>query len=577
MDLHIFDRDYKEKYIPNKININWDGEELNSILKNNKKELRLKYLNIINKIIKNNSLKYKYFRFNGLCLMKMSLINEKNPFKSNGIYNCLKLLALEKIIQKKNVKRIYYKGNNFDLSKSLKLLCANYKLKFKDKKKINIFFRFKIFEFLKGNLFFLVQLIKNFNLSKNTKNYSNNSIFSYFVHFTTIKNKKFQSNLWGDLPNYLNYKKKYINWFHFYIPSNEVRNSKIANLIKKKFNLNNYENHNFINSYMNLNDFLKSYKSFLICFMKNLFKFNSNIIFFSNKYSKTNFCFFLKDDFYSSFFGSSLIYNIMNIQIFDNLLKKIPKQKNGLYIIENQGWEYCFIKLWRKYNHGKLTSYFNSSMRYWDLRYLKNENDFQIKDENPDKYLINNYILDSETKKFGYPMNKVYRTNALRYQNLRPTRKIKKNKKILIVGDILFNETASLLDFVNNAVNELKSYKFYLKPHPTMTISSINYLIKNYKFLKIANINPNSFKDFEFIICSNGTSANLDCMIMKLNFCSIRTFNSLNLFPIEKFEKIFQVKNHKELVNRIKFQKKNNIVSFTKNKIKSENFKTLFL
>jgi hypothetical protein len=110
-----------------------------------------------------------------------------------------------------------------------------------------------------------------------------------------------------------------------------------------------------------------------------------------------------------------------------------------------------------------------------------------------------------------------------------------------------------------------------------MTISSINYLIKNYKFLKIANINPNSFKDFEFIICSNGTSANLDCMIMKLNFCSIRTFNSLNLFPIEKFEKIFQVKNHKELVNRIKFQKKNNIVSFTKNKIKSENFKTLFL
>ena len=87
----------------------------------------------------------------------------------------------------------------------------------------------------------------------------------------------------------------------------------------------------------------------------------------------------------------------------------------------------------------------------------------------------------------------------------------------------------------------------------------------------------NSFKDFEFIICSNGTSANLDCMIMKLNFCSIRTFNSLNLFPIEKFEKIFQVKNHKELVNRIKFQKKNNIVSFTKNKIKSENFKTLFL
>ena len=37
----------------------------------------------------------------------------------------------------------------------------------------------------------------------------------------------------------------------------------------------------------------------------------------------------------------------MNIQIFDNLLKNIPKQECGLYIIENQSWEYCFIKLWK--------------------------------------------------------------------------------------------------------------------------------------------------------------------------------------------------------------------------------------
>mgnify|MGYP006081326607 CR=1 FL=1 len=577
MDLHIFDRDCKEKCTPDKININWDGKELNSILEDNKKELRSKYLNIINKVIKNNSLKFKYFRLNNLCLIKMSLINEKNPFKSNGIYNCLKLLALEKILQKNHINTIYYNGKDFDLNKSLELLSANYGLIYKNKKIINIFFRFKIFEFLKGNIFFFTQLIKNFNLSKNTKNYSNNSIFSYFVHFTSIKNKKFQSNLWGDLPNYLNYKKKYINWFHFYVPSNEVKNSKIANLIKKKFNLNNYENHNFINSYMDLNDFLKSYKIFLIYFIKNLFKFNSNLIFFNNKYSKTNFCFFLKNDFNSSFFGSSLVYNIMNIQTFDNLLKKIPKQKHGLYIIENQSWEYCFIKLWRKYNHGKLTSYFNSSMRYWDLRYLKNENDFKIHDENPDKYLINNYIVNSETKEFGYPMNKVYKTEALRYKKLKPIKKIKKNKKILIVGDILFNETVNLLDFINNTVDELKSYKFYLKPHPTMTISSIKYLLKNYIFLKIVNINSNSFKNFEFIICSNGTSANLDCMIMKLNFCSIKTLNTLNLFPIEKFEKIFQIENHKELVNRIKSSKKNYLINFTKNKIKSKDFKTLFL
>ena len=43
----------------------------------------------------------------------------------------------------------------------------------------------------------------------------------------------------------------------------------------------------------------------------------------------------------------------MNIITFDNLLK-IPKQDKGLYIIENQSWEYC-LKLWKKYNMESFT------------------------------------------------------------------------------------------------------------------------------------------------------------------------------------------------------------------------------
>ena len=89
----------------------------------------------------------------------------------------------------------------------------------------------------------------------------------------------------------------------------------------------------------------------------------------------------------------------MNIIILKNLLKNIPKQKVGIYIIENQSWEYCFIKFWKKYNHGKLIAYFNSSVRFWDLRYLKKKDEHKNKNENPDLYLINNKIFESEVKK----------------------------------------------------------------------------------------------------------------------------------------------------------------------------------
>ena len=153
-------------------------------------------------------------------------------------------------------------------------------------------------------------------------------------------------------------------------------------------------------------------------------------------------------------------------------------------------------------------------------------------------------------------MKKVSTTDALRYIKLKKIKKIKQNKKILIVGDILFKETLDLINFINQVIDKLKIYKFYFKPHPTMTTESINYFKNNYSYLNITNINSNNFKNFQFIICSNGTSANLDCMIMGLNFCSIKSNNTLNLFPIEKFEKKYQIKNHKDLVSRIKNSKK---------------------
>ena len=37
----------------------------------------------------------------------MSLINEKNPFKSDAIFDCLKLLVIEHLIENKKVKKFF--------------------------------------------------------------------------------------------------------------------------------------------------------------------------------------------------------------------------------------------------------------------------------------------------------------------------------------------------------------------------------------------------------------------------------------------------------------------------------------
>ncbi len=557
MDLHIYDNDIQKKQFKNQIFISWNGEKINKYLELNKKEIRSKYTQVISKITNYNSKNHGYFKIQDIDLTKMSLINEKNPFKSDAIFDCLKLLVIEHLIENKKVKNIFYNGNISKINNSLKILCKNKNLNYQNRKFFfHDFFNNKIFFLLKGILFFFIQVIKNFGLKENSKKYSDISIFSYFVHFNSTKSKIFKSNLWGDLPKFLNLKKIPVNWFHFFVASNQIKNSKKANNLRNKFNLNNYENHNFINSFLSNEDLLRSISHYFYFFIKNIFSKKISLFFFSNKISKTNFYYFLEKDLFSSYFGPTLIYNIMNIYAINRLLEKIPRQKIGIFIIENQSWEYCFIKLWKKYNHGKLFAYFNSSIRFWDLRYIKNKNEFKIQDENPDQFLINSKIFKSEAKKNGYPSKKIKLVEALRYNKLKPVLKIKQNKKILIIGDILFSETDKILFFLSNVKKNLKNYSFYLKPHPTMTLKSINIFKQKYSFIKIVSNNSENFKNFEFVICSNGTSAILDCITQNLNFCSIKPLNSLNLYPIEKYQSVYQVKTHKDLIFRIKYKKK---------------------
>ena len=107
-----------------------------------------------------------------------------------------------------------------------------------------------------------------------------------------------------------------------------------------------------------------------------------------------------------------------------------------------------------------------------------------------------------------------------------------------------------------------------------MTSSSIKYLKDNFNFFNIVNVNSNKFNYFQFVICSNGTSANLDCMIMNINFCSIKSFNSLNLFPV-KIPNKFQVLKE-DLINKIKKLEKFNQSNLFKDKVKSEKIINLF-
>ena len=74
-----------------------------------------------------------------------------------------------------------------------------------------------------------------------------------------------------------------------------------------------------------------------------------------------------KSDWKNSTIGPVSMVNIIFMHLFDKALNDMPKQKMGLYLCENQGWERIFINSWRKNNHGKLIGVVHSTISYWDL------------------------------------------------------------------------------------------------------------------------------------------------------------------------------------------------------------------
>ena len=558
MELNIYDRyDHNNiKYL--ETTIYWESatfikNSLDTILDKNKLKIKRKYLEVIDSIIKKNKNNYSYFSFHGINLLELSLINEKNPYKSKNIYNSLKLLALEDYIINNRIKKINYFGSQKNVCLSIKDLCLNLKVQYK-KRFILEFKKIEFFYFFEGIYLFIFFILKNFRKHKLKKINSNISFFSYFLHFKNKESKTYNSILWDRLNEVLRSLNIKSNWFHFFVPSSQIKNIQNANIKINIFNNNKFENHTLINSFVNFKYILEIFYKYCFFFFKNIFFINNNN-FFLNKYYKSNFYYFFQNDLNRSIYGDVLIYNLFNIVTINEILKKIPKQKIGFYILENQSWEICLIKLWRKYNHGKLVGYINSSIRFWDLRYFKSKQLYLDKNSNPDLYFFNSKLFMDVAISNYYPKKKSKIVEALRYIHLKKNiyKKIP-NKKILIIGDINEQENFYILSRVSNIHSTLKEYKFYFRPHPANSLKALNKMKLHYPYIIfLKNSSVFNTSKFSNVICSNGTSAIMDCIILKLKFFTIKAQNSLDLFAIDSnIWRKKQLSNDEEIISFIK-------------------------
>lgn len=540
-------------------------------------ELKDKYLEFIHDLgeyVHDNKKIRDYQKIdNEFSLWWMSLIAEKSPWKSPNIIDCIKVMAIEKIVEEKSSNKIILRVDNKNLARVLKDFCKKNNIQFQwisSKNKYQKFiasndsfynFYNRILGFLYLSYYFLSR--KKLYEHKSNIKYPTNSIFfsSYFYNLDSKKIKKgeYNSRQWGDLPKFINnlgYKTIHLE---NYIVSPDISNISYAKKLIKIFNAESkLKKHYFLDSYLSTRNYINISRSYLKI-IKESVDYKTIRKAFKIKNSKMNLWPLIKDDWFSSFSGKTTMANLICLHLFNNHFAKMPHQKLGFYLCENIGWEKALVYAWKKYQHGKLIAVPHSTIRYWDLRYFHDKrisaSPISYSQPSPDYYALNGKHAYNQFLDANFSSSVLLKSEALRYQFLDSNNDFKHNynskePKILILGDFTTHQTHLMLKELKLLTSEFAlTLNLTIKPHPVCDINTSDYPSLNLSVIKKPL--QDCIKDFDIVFSSNTTSASLDCFLMNKKVIIFLDENNLNFSPLRGVSDVSFVSNYHDIYNEL--------------------------
>jgi surface carbohydrate biosynthesis protein (TIGR04326 family) len=552
-------------------------------IEENSSTIRQKYLSFLYEISedqsKGNNLIKRLAIDNGLSYWWMTLIAQKDVIQySPHIYDIIKLFSLNEQIKSITFNEIEVHSDNSELIsilkewaevKNIKYSAFNskgrdvtsQKLIFKD-----LLLRSKIF--VRGFFIFSKYTIQRIRPFRQTKislpdNKFEISFFDILTHLNKIsfETGEFSSGYWTKIVEFLRTQNISTNWFHLFFRHRSIKNIPNARRLIKAFNKKTAsENHILLDAELSIFDVLKVL--YYVCVINiasiRIRDLNKR---FRDKESEFNFWHILKNDWYESFWGARAYLNLYNIVIFKSVLSKIPKQRLGIYIQENQPWEYALIHYWKSYGHKKIVSVAHTTIPFWDFRYFFDPRSFletSTIPPLPDLVAVNGPDGLDKLRISGFPESKIICLEALRYMHL--TFKEKNNPfeqkgivheiNLLVIGDLVSEISKTQLLFLNEALknSEIKLHIIF-KPHPA-SLDLPDYLLKG---LTISNNTMGEeLLNCDIVFVNNVTSGAADPYQLGIPVIVLNIPNNINFSPLFSRDDVFFVNNKKEFINVIK-------------------------
>ena len=521
----------------------------------------------------------------GFSFWWMTLLAEKSTFKSPRIYDCLRVFALEKILIEQEPSELLLVTSDYALVQTIEKLCSNLDINFnwqKIKQSKNHYSLQKLYTALPYSvqgLLSIRHIATKWTLRKLKKPQwfsGGNAIFlcSYFFNLdpTCCQKGRFFSRQWEELPEFLRKIGKQTNWIHHFLSKPGLPDVETGLKWFESFNSNENEQgyHAFLDTYLSWSVIKNALYNWLLLNITAL-RLRKISDLFIHKETTIWFWPLLRNDWYASLTGPIAIKNCLWLELFDNAFKEIPRQRMGLYLWENQGWESAMLYAWRQHGHGEIIGVPHSTIRFWDIHNYDDPRSVQ-QSQNSSKPLPNYLAVNGPMawKAFvdaGYPVERLLKVEAMRYLYLNKLSQDKAKshnigaatpskqdptitKKVLILGDFTYKQTFKMLRCMELASSLIEiEISLTLKPHPACPFSEKDY--STLSFEKTDNELAEIIQEFDLAFASNTTSAGLDALLAGIPVAVFLDGEDFNHSPLRGVENIRFVASAKELANTL--------------------------
>lgn len=420
----------------------------------------------------------------------LSLVAQKDIIQySMHLYDILKLLVIEDQLRSlpPAILSIHIKTDHDGLVTILRNWANSHTYAFSVErvrpqsftKRLSSYLPIGLVIFVKGLVILFKFIIQRISLHSMQTPRGLNSItfFDVFTHLNSrsFETGHFESNYWTVLVDVLKKEGMSANWFHWFFKHKFIKTIPAATKLAEKFNESDPAMQHVIgDACISISQCCRFFHLFWrINMMSWKIKCKNAKAIVSG--SEMNFWPILKKDWYESFFGARAYINLFSVIVVKDFIKKIPRQSLGLYIQENQPWEFAICYYWKKYGHGELISVAHTTIPFWDLRYFYDQRTFQPNGNVPplpELMAVNGNDAYQKMTHSGFPADKLTELEALRYMHLNNTvKKINNDEKnrlrLLVLGDLVPGINNSQLSFLNNAIVQYNlEIDVVFKPHP---------------------------------------------------------------------------------------------------------------